>query len=301
MELRHLRYFVALAEELSFTAAARRLNISQPPLSQQIRDLESELGAALFQRTSRRVELTAAGALFLEHARSILAQVARASEQTRAVGVGKLGRLGIGTTGSVLLGHLGGVLADYRRHFPVVGVTLHEMAPTEQMTALVDRRIDISFSRTASSDPRLENLLAWREKVAVALPAGHPLGQRPRLELGDLRDQDHVFLRLETSPFAQYIQSCCIEAGFVPRIAQEVVEAYSLVSLVAAGMGVALVPASVQRLARQGVVYRRLGRPEPVADVHLIFRRHEASPVVRQFIQFARKVLSRAPTLAVED
>src|SRR6266852_4830053 len=129
VELRHLRYFAVLAEELSFTAAAARLGISQPPLSQQIQDLEAELKTPLFRRTSRRVALTAAGAAFLDHARSILSQVGQAAEQARAIGSGRTGRLDIGTTGSVLLGPLGAIVAVYTRRYPEVAVRLHEMAP----------------------------------------------------------------------------------------------------------------------------------------------------------------------------
>src|SRR3954469_14827956 len=133
MELRHLRYFVAVAEELSFTAAAHRLRVSQPPLSQQIRDLERELKTTLLVRTSRRVELTAAGRAFLEQAHSILAQTDRAAEQARAIGQGQIGTLNIGTTGSVLLGPL---LAVFSRRFPQVALRIHEMPPQEQEEAL---------------------------------------------------------------------------------------------------------------------------------------------------------------------
>src|SRR3954447_20334609 len=136
MELRHLRYFVAVAEELSFTAAAHRLGVSQPPLSQQIRDLEWELKTALFVRTSRRVELTAAGRAFLEHAHAILAQTEQVAEQARAIGTGQVGTLDIGTTGSVLLGALGPLIAAFSAQFPQVALRIYEMGPQEQEEAL---------------------------------------------------------------------------------------------------------------------------------------------------------------------
>ena len=290
MELRHLRYFLVVAEELSFTAAAARLRISQPPLSQQIQDLEAELKTALFLRTSRRVELTTAGAAFLDHAKSILGQVGQAVEQTRAIGLGKTGKLDIGTTGSVLLGPLASIINAYSRRFPEVVVRLREMAPLAQLASLHARKTDISLLRIPAEDPELVNEVAWREKVWVALPRGHRLSKHGRLRLVDLRDEDHVFLRLEDSRFAQYLRDCCVEAGFIPRITQEVVEAYSLTSLVAGGLGIALVPESVQHLSRRGVVYRPLSEPAPAADVKMIFR-PDGNPVVAGFVNLARLLL----------
>lgn len=296
MELRHLRYFLVVAEELSFTAAAARLRISQPPLSQQIQDLETELKTPLFLRTSRKVELTSAGIAFLDHVRSILGQVGQAVEQTRAIGSGKSGKLDIGATGSVLLGPLASIIAAYRRQHPEVLVRLHEMAPLAQFDSLHARKTDISFIRSPTEDPELVTEVAWREQVWVALPTGHPLSRRDRLRLADLRNDDHVFLRLEDSPFAQYLRDCCVEAGFIPRISQQVVEAYSLTSLVAGGLGVALVPESVRHLSRRGVIYRPLCEPAPAADVKMVFR-PDGNPVVARFVELARKLLLAAPSL----
>src|SRR3954453_20287793 len=163
MELRHLRYFVSVAEELGFTAASHRLGVAQPSLSQQIRDLEREVGTTLFARTSRRVELTDAGADFLQQARAILAQAAQAAEQARAIGSGQLGSLDIGLTGSVLLGPLGRLVATFGARFPRVTVRLHEMSPREQEAALHARRTDISFVRRPAEDSGLADELAWSE------------------------------------------------------------------------------------------------------------------------------------------
>lgn len=290
MELRHLRYFVTVAEELSFTAAANRLRISQPPLSQQIRDLERELRTSLLTRTSRRVELTAAGVAFLDQARAIVAQTEQAAEQARAIGLGRIGTLDIGLTGSVLLGPLGALVAAFSAKFPQVVVRLHEMSPHEQQAALHARRTDISFLRRPADDPDLMSEFAWPEKVGVALPEHHPLAARRQLSLSNLRDESHVFLRLEDSRFAQYLRECCIEAGFLPRISQQVVEAYSLTSLVVAGLGVALVPECITTLSRPGVVYRALEEPAPVADVRMVYR-PDRSAVAWSFINLARELL----------
>lgn len=290
MEFRHLRYFVAVAEELSFTAASNRLRVAQPSLSQQVRDLERELGAALFARTSRRVELTAAGAAFLEHARAMLAQAGQAAEQARAIGRGQVGTLDIGLTGSVLLGPLGPLVAAFSARFQHVVVRLHEMPPQEQQAALHARRTDVSFLRRPAEDADLVAELAWPEAVAVALPERHPLAARRRLALPDLRDESFVFLRIEDSRFAQHLRDCCVEAGFLPRISQQVVEAYSLTSLVAAGLGVALVPERVQALSRAGVVYRPLEAPALRADVLMLYR-HDRGAVAERFIGLAREFL----------
>lgn len=292
MELRHLRYFVALAQELSFTRAAERLRVSQPPLSQQIRALEEELGTQLFARTSRRVDLTAAGEVFLGHAKAILERVEQAASQARAIGAGTSGHLEIGLSGSLLLGPLPRLIASYRRAFPGVAVALHEMTPAAQLAALRERRIDLSFSRTAVHDDVFASELAWPDPVVLALPRGHRLARRRQLELADLRDEPFVMLRIDSSGFARYLHACCVDAGFAPRASQQVVESQAIPSLVAAGLGVALVPASVQRVHRRGIEYRAFARNAPRADVYLVQRKDNASPVVRAFIDKAKEILA---------
>jgi DNA-binding transcriptional LysR family regulator len=291
MELRHLRYFIALAEELSFTAAAQRLHISQPPLSQQIRDLEHELGTVLFLRTSRKVLLTEAGTAFLAHARSIVAGAELATAQVRAIGEGRTGALNVATTGSMLLGPLARLMAEYQHRVPGVLVGLHEMAPEAQVTALHTRGVDVSFMRLPPVDAELVRETAWREPVGVLLPVGHRLEGRGAIALAELRDDEHVFLRLRDSGFAQYLRDCCVEAGFMPRISQQVVEAYSLTSLVAAGFGVALAPRSISRLSRPEIVYRDLVPPAPAADVSMVHHR-DPGPVLTRFLSIARRFLA---------
>jgi DNA-binding transcriptional LysR family regulator len=291
MRLNQLRYFIVLAEELSFTAAARRLGMSQPPLSQQIQALEATLGTALFARSSRRVELTAAGAALLERARTILAQIDDTAQEIRAIGHGSSGMLSIATTGSVLLDRLASLIAFYRVHEPAVVIRLHEMAPQEQLQALQGQRVDLAVIRHPAPTPDLNAEMLWREKVVVALPEGHGLAAKARLQLSDLAGESHVFLRLHDSNYARYLRDCCIAAGFVPNIAQEVVEAYSLVSLVAAGLGVALVPEAVQTLTRKGVVYRPL-KDAPAADVKMISR-PEHNALVARFSELAHLFLEQ--------
>ncbi|MEH3145706.1 MAG: LysR family transcriptional regulator [Methylobacterium frigidaeris] len=292
MELRHLRYFVAVAETLSFTAAAERLGVSQPPLSQQIRDLEAELRTTLFLRTSRRVALTRAGAAFLDHARAILAQVEQAAEQARAIGGGRSGNLDIGLTGSVLTGPLSRLIRAYGLLYPGVTVRLHEMPPQDQQAALHARRTDISFLRRPPDDPDLAVELAWREVVGVALPEGHRLAAGGAVALADLAGEPYLSLRLRDSPFARHLWACCTEAGFVPRLTQQVVESASLLSLVAAGLGVALVPAHVGALAGPGVVFRPLADPAPAADVSAVYRA-PPNAVADNLLRLMRDTLGR--------
>ncbi|KMO12761.1 LysR family transcriptional regulator [Methylobacterium platani] len=290
MELRHLRYFVAVAESLSFTAAAERLGVSQPPLSQQIRDLEAELGTPLLWRTSRSVALTPAGSAFLSRARAVLAEVEEACAEARAVGAGRTGTLDIGLTGSILAGPLGRLIRRFGERYPGVLVRLHEMPPGEQPAALHAHRTDLGFLRRPPDDPTLRTVRAWPEAVGVALPAGHRLAARAEIALGDLAGEAFVSLRLRDSRFATYLRDACLAAGFAPHLVQQVVESASLVNLVAAGLGVALVPESIGTLARPDIAYRRLASPAPVADVCALYRA-PASAVTGNFLALMRDEL----------
>lgn len=289
MELRHLRYFVALAEELSFTRAARRLHVSQPPLSLQIAQLEQELGVRLFQRTSRRVELTLAGRTYLAEARAVLDRVVQAGARARAIGRGDAGHIDIGLSGSHFLGPLPGLIAAHAKSHPDVSVALHEMPPALQLQALRDRRIDLSVSRTPVNDTVLSSTLLWKDPVVVALPAGHALARRRQLGLADLRTEAFVMLRTDSSAHAQYIHDACVQAGFSPCVAQWVLELPAVLSLVAAGLGVALVPASLAELYPERVRRVRLGREAPRADVYAVQRSAESPPVVQAFLRLATR------------
>ncbi|GJE46610.1 LysR substrate-binding domain-containing protein [Methylobacterium soli] len=291
MELRHLRYFVAVAEQLSFTAAAARLSVSQPPLSQQIRDLEAELRTDLFVRSSRRVALTEAGTAFLEQARAILAQVRQAADEARAIGSGRTGRLTIGLTGSILTGPLGHLIRCFREDHPDVDIRLHEMPPEAQQAALHARRTDLSFLRSPPDDPDLRAELAWRERVGVALPEAHPLADRASLPLIALRDARYLSLRLADSRFANTLWDACLASGFVPRLSHQMVESHALLGLVAAGLGLALVPEFVGRLPYPGIAYRPLDEPAPNADVYALARA-DPGPIATNFLAAMRTQLS---------
>jgi len=292
IELKPLRYFLAVAEELSFTRAAQRLNMSQPPLSQAIAQLEAGLGARLFARTSRRVELTAAGQELEVQARALLAQAERAQQQVMSVGSGRSGKIEIGATGTILRGGLARWLADYRRHAPEVRTVIYEQAPALQVKDVLEHRTDISFNRTdihlersVARHPELGCTLAWRESVFAILPLGHRLAARKVLGLADLADDEQVTLHPESSEFARYLQRSCVEAGFLPRVSQQVVDSQSIPSLIAAGFGVALVPASTAAFTSDEVLFRPI-TPTLVADVYMIYRQHKQSPAVHEFLRW---------------
>ncbi|MDP4021517.1 LysR family transcriptional regulator [Methylobacterium sp. NEAU 140] len=286
MELRHLRYFAAVAEHLSFTAAAERLGVAQPPLSQQIRDLEAEIGTPLLERTTRRVALTRAGRDFRAQALAILALAGESVARARAIGAGTAGIINVGLTGSMLAGPLGRSIRMFSCAYGDVDLRIHEMSPDRQIAALKSGQTDISFLRAPPRDLDLVSELAWEEAVSLVLPRGHPLAART-LRLADLSGENFVFLRLEDSLFAKHLWQCCVEAGFVPRISHEVVEAASLTSLVAAGLGIALIPETVGRLAHRDVVYKPLHGETIRADVYAL-RSKTADPLLDNFLDVVR-------------
>jgi DNA-binding transcriptional LysR family regulator len=286
MELRHLRYFLALAEELSFTRAAERLHVSQPPLSLQIRQLEQEAGARLFARTSRRVELTPAGQAFLVDARVILERVDASIKRVSAIENGLAGRIEIGLSGSHFFGRMPNLIAGYSRACPEVSISLQELQPAIQLEALRERRIDLSISRTPVNDLVLKSTRLWADPMVAAVPQGHKLGRRKRVTLADLRDEPFVMLRLDTSAYAQHIRDCCVQAGFAPRVVQHVSELPSVLSLVAAGMGVALIPRSVAHIYNDAITFISLGSDEPHSDVYAVQRVEDSANVTSAFVQF---------------
>lgn len=286
MELRHLRYFLALAEELSFTRAAERLHVSQPPLSLQIRHLEREVGARLFARTSRSVALTPAGAAFLIDAKAILERVEASISRAAAIESGLAGRIEIGLSGSHFFGPLPELIAGYSRAYSDVSIFLHELKPAIQLEALRERRIDLSISRTPVNDTVLKSTRLWTDPIVAAVPRGHRFARRKRLTLGDLRDESFVMLRLDTSAYAQHIRDCCVQAGFTPRVVQHVSEVAAEVSLVAAGMGVALIPQSLTHIYPHAIAFIPLASDEPHSDVYAVQRLQDSANVTNAFVRF---------------
>ena len=293
MELRHLRYVVAVAEELHFGRAAARVRIAQPPLSQQIRQLEQELGVALFNRTKRRVELTHAGRAFLEHARQILEETERAKQVAQRAARGEVGRLAIGFASSADLDILPRVLRVWRERFPDVEVELHALLTSAQVDALCRGRIQVGFVRLPTDETSLVVESIQREPLVAALPEGHRLARRARVRLRDLANDTMILFPRHTAPgyYDVFINACRV-AGFTPRLLHPA-SMQTILGLVSAGLGVSLMPASIRNLRRVGVAYRPLAPPVPQVEMAIAYRRDEPSAVLPAFLATVRDVLGR--------
>jgi DNA-binding transcriptional LysR family regulator len=259
MELRHLRYFRAVAEELHFGRAAERLHIAQPPLSQQIRQLERELGVELLTRTTRTVELTPAGRAYLRRVIKILEGVEEAGHQARRLAEGTEGQLTIGCVGSATYSLLPRLVLALRDTLPGVDVGVRgEMLAPAQVSALLAGEIDLALLRPPVHQDGIETEILRRDRLLVAMPAGHPLAALSEVPVEDLRDEDFVAHAAGRSVMHSLLNSAAAAAGFVPQVRHEVAETSTLVTLVAAGLGVAIVPEPTAELGITGVVYRPL-------------------------------------------
>lgn len=289
MELRHLRYFIAVAEELHFRRAAERLHMSQPPLSQQIRQLEEEVGATLLTRNQRKVELTAAGAAFLVRAREILDAVEDAARQARRVQRGEVGRLAVGFVGSAMYSFVPELLRAFREEKPDIALRLHELGTTEQLRQLEDGRLDVGFVRLRGPRAGLASEAVLEEEIVVALPDVHPLAKRERLRLADLEGEGLVLLTPAGSPgLRAALAGVITQLGGEEQIVQEVAEMQTVIGLVAAGIGISLVPESVRALDRTGVTYRPLDGDAPAVRLAMVWREADDSPVLASFLAQAR-------------
>jgi DNA-binding transcriptional LysR family regulator len=295
MELRRIRYFIVLSEELHFGRAAQRLNIAQPPLSQQIRVLEDELGARLFDRSNRRVELTAAGKALLPEARALVAQAERTGEVARRAQLGELGELRVGFTGSAAFGSvIPKLIFEFRRRLPEVHLRLQELTTQQQLTAMLERRLEVAFVRGVTPPDLPSSLQVTRlfeDALVVVLPSQHPLAARESaLSVEALKDEGFVMFPREsgTGVYDQII-SLCQQAGFAPRLAQEARESPTIVGLVAAGLGVAIVPASLRSINVDGVAYRPLRGKAARSAMWMVLRAGELSPQEALFMALARE------------
>jgi DNA-binding transcriptional LysR family regulator len=294
MELRHLRYFLAVAEEGHITRAAERLGIQQPPLSQQIKALESELDVQLFRRQPRGVELTEAGRVFLADARAVLAQVDHAVAATRRTARGEEGRIAVGLTSSASF-HPAVVRAirSYRDANPLVALALEEGGTAELVEAVRREQLDVAFIRTPVGDvSELVVTPLLEEDMVAALPSGHPLARgKPRdaRPLAGFADETFILYRRRLGPgLYDAIIAACHRAGFSPRIGQEAPRMFSTLNLVAAGLGVSIIPASMQRLHMDGVVYCRLAGDPVRAPLRLVCRQGDGAAALGRFVALVR-------------
>jgi len=294
VELRHLRSFIAVAEERHFGRAARRLGIPQPPLSQLIRALEEELGARLFDRTSRSVALTAVGQVFLRDTQAILRQIEEATGHARRAGRGEAGHLDIGycTTATYLV--FPEALCAFRTTAPSVDVRLHELASAAQLAALAERRIDAGFvAPPLEAPPDVDVEVIASDPLVVALPEGHPLAERRRIRPADLQGEPMVTVRRDVEPvWADACNTWLRAAGVAPRLVQEPDSKLAVLGLVSAGIGIALVTASLADVRRAGVVFRPFSVPTVRLGLGLALAR-PASPAALRFAEVVRAVSAR--------
>jgi DNA-binding transcriptional LysR family regulator len=286
MELRHLRYFVAVAEELHFGRAALRLHIVQPALSKQIASLEHELGVQLFQRTKRHVGLTEAGEVLLEDARQILAQADGAVMRANQASRGEIGSLTIGFIAPVLWELLPRVLRRYRARYPEVRLFLKDLHNSESVDGVLSKQLDLAFVRLPIGPrPELACMTVHEEPVILAVPDNHPFAARGRVSLADLADEPIIMIPRSQEPVLfDYYTSLCADAGFSPSVVHEVNRTPVAVGLVAGGLGLAFVPSSARHVAHSGVSYVPLVETHPRLSVGMIWRTGPPPPLLRSFL-----------------
>lgn len=289
IELSHLRYFIAVAEELHFGRAAARLHMAQPPLTRQIKMLEARLQCRLFDRNSRSTRLTAAGAQLLERARGLVAEADRALREVQKIGQGEEGPLTLATAPSLMLTALPQVIRAFRKKYPRVEFRLSEMASSSILQAVEAGTADLGLIRGMDKEPGIATHLRWGEAMVAIVPNGYPGEQ---ISIAALRGEPFVFFPRHLGPsFYDEVIGCCRRAGFTPEVAQEARQWSSIVSLVSAGMGVSIGPRSVARLMP------RAARFVPIKGfrtaVRLVSRAGASSPAVRNFVEIAKDVLPR--------
>ncbi|SAI66428.1 LysR family transcriptional regulator [Bordetella ansorpii] len=285
MELRHLRYFSALAEELHFGRAAARLSISQPPLSVAIKQLEDSVGARLFERNNKEVRLTAAGRALRASARKILAQAEEAALGARDAAAGLAGRLRIGFVGAMLYRGLPQALRSFQARYPGVRITLTELNSGEQITELMQDRLDVGFVHTSRLPDGLESRLLLSEPFVCCLPEKHRLAGRRSVKPADLASEPLVLFAHSVSPdYHDRVLSICAEAGFRPDVRHEVRHWLAVVSLVSQGLGVALVPKALERSALGGAVFRPLAGGSARSESYGVSRRDADKAMVERLL-----------------
>jgi DNA-binding transcriptional LysR family regulator len=286
MDFRHLKYFLAVADQLSFSRAAQRLNIAQPPLSQQIQRLERELGVILFTRTRRRVELTSAGRAILDCARRAVAQADQVAQLARQVAHGEAGVLRLGFSSAALYTDLPAILRAFRWRHPQVVLNLFERSSEQQIAMLTEGALDAAVVRlpTENAPHALAVKSLLREPLVLAIPRRHRLADRARVPIRALNSEPLIIFPRHVAPgLYDQIAGLCRDAGFAPNVAQEAAEIATMVSLVSVGLGVAIVPNSVRNLQRAMVRYRELV-PTAMTELALAYEADNSSAVLRSFV-----------------
>jgi DNA-binding transcriptional LysR family regulator len=299
VELRHIEYFVAVAEELSFTRAAERLMVAQSPVSEQVKKLERELGVALFERTTRSVALTDAGRIFYAEATALLEASRHAAESARLAGQGQLGRLALAFTGSATYELMPLLVSAYTQRFPNVRLDVRsEMLTPAQVDGLLDGSISVGLLRPPVNTDGLVVEILRDEPLVALLPVSHPLASRVSIDLAEMREESFIgYPSTPPSSVQQAVTKACKQVGFLPKVRQEVAETSSLVALVAAGLGVALAPASVRHLRINGVTHRPLRRPGNASvPLAAAYQKGPVSALIRGYLETTRSVLRTQKT-----
>ncbi|MBC3886237.1 LysR family transcriptional regulator [Undibacterium griseum] len=295
MEFRHLRYFVAVAEEKNFTRASERLFIAQPPLSRQIQQLEEELGVILFEKGSRPLRLTEAGKFFYAHAQKILNKVADVKSMTQRVG--KIERtLSMGFVASTLYGMLPRIIRLFRTQHPAIEISLHEMTTMEQIQALKEGRIDVGFGRIKHEDPNIRRIVLREERLMLAVPVSHPFSaSHEAISLKALVPEKLIVFPKSPRPsFADQVLAAFMLKGLQPEKVFEVRELQVAIGLVAAGEGIAVVPASVQGMRRSDVTYLDILEKHAVSPVIFSARMSDQSPELQNLLQLIYEIYDDA-------
>jgi len=290
MELRHIRYFLAVAEEQNFTRAAARVGIGQPPLSQQIKDLETEVGAPLFHRIPQGAELTEAGRAFLENVRVIPVQTERATRAAQRAARGEIGSIRVGFVGSAPFNRvMPATIRSFRRAYPDVEMSFDESNAMRLIACLKDGELDAAFFRfNESPSDDLQIRLLSEERMVVVLPATHPAAKSVEIDLVRLRNDALILVPRDAGPsLFDTAMLACRQAGFEPILGQSAPQLGSVVSLVAAELGFSMVPESMRQLQLTGVAYREVTGDAPLTRLALAYRRGETSKIVRNFVDLA--------------
>lgn len=294
IELRHVRYFLAVARELHFGRAAKQLNLAQPGLSQQIGSLEEILGVKLFLRNRRKVELTVAGQEFASEAPKILAQAQRATLITQKAARGEVGRIEIGYVASTAFtGVLQNCVSSFRATHPQVDLVLTEMEMQTQLREMTAGRLDVSFIRPPVRLPQdIEVFRILDEPLALLIGGDHPLAKRKIMSLAQLSDEIFITPRHASGvSFHEYTVQACREAGFVPQLGPQGRDFVTIASMASVGLGVALAPSSLERVKLPGLVCKKIPSINVTADLSLAYRSHENSPAALAFIRHVREIV----------
>ena len=289
MELRHLRYFVAVGEELHFGRAAVRVGIAQPPLSQAIRRLEGELNVELLHRTKRRVELTDAGRQFLAQAHAILGQVENATREAQRAGRGEVGRLSVGVVywADVSIYR---IIRTFTDRYPEVGLEIQNRNTPDQFAELHEGRLHAGFVAMPPKDPTLVGRLVKREALVVAFPEGHRFARMAKVPLGELATESYTGFPRRIAPVPyDIIAGLCRKAGFTLSVRHEADHVDSVLGLISAGIGVSVVPSSYQQVRRPGILYRPLPEQDMPLQIVVAWRRDSTLPVLRKFLDVVRE------------